>query len=57
MPGSHIPILSPKVIEQKLPDFVLILPWNIASEVIKQNSVVRDNGGQFVTAVPEIKFL
>jgi hypothetical protein len=57
MPGSHIPILSPKAIEQKLPDFVLILPWNIANEVMKQNSIVRDNGGQFVTAVPEIKFL
>jgi SAM-dependent methyltransferase len=55
MPGSHIPILSPEVIEQQSPDFVLILPWNIANEVMKQNSVVRDWGGKFVTAVPELK--
>ena len=55
MPGSHIPILSPKAIEQQSPDFVLILPWNIANEVMEQNSVVRDWGGQFVTAVPELK--
>ena len=55
MPGSHIPILSPEVIEQQSPDFVLILPWNIANEVMKQNSVVHDWGGKFVTAVPELK--
>jgi len=55
MPGSHIPILSPKAIDQERPDYVLILPWNIANEVITQNSKVRDWQGRFVTAVPELK--
>jgi len=54
MPGSHIPILSPKAIEQERADYVLILPWNIANEVIKQNRTVRDWQGKFVTAVPEL---
>ena len=54
MPGSHIPILSPKAIEEETPDYVLILPWNIPNEVIKQNETVRDWQGRFVTAVPEL---
>lgn len=55
MPGSHIPILPPQAITQEKPDFVLILPWNIATEVIDQNEVIRTWGGQFVTAVPELR--
>jgi 2-polyprenyl-3-methyl-5-hydroxy-6-metoxy-1,4-benzoquinol methylase len=55
MPGSHIPILPPSNIQDFKPDFVVILPWNIAEEVIKQNSAIREWGGKFVTAVPEIK--
>ncbi len=54
MPGSHIPILPPQAIEQAQPDFVLILPWNIANEVMKQNVFIREWGGKFVTSVPEL---
>lgn len=55
MPGSHIPILTPDEISRQKPDFVVILPWNIADEVIRQNAFVREWGGQFVVAVPELK--
>ena len=34
MPGSHIPILSPEILKDRKPDYILILPWNIATEVI-----------------------
>jgi len=54
MPGSHIPILAPEAIGQHKPDFVVILPWNIAEEVIKQNSFIREWGGKFVVAVPQL---
>ena len=54
MPGSHIPILSPLELEKNTPDYVLILPWNIKSEVILQNSNLKDKGVHFVTAVPEL---
>ena len=57
LPGSHIPILPPEVIKEKKPDFILILPWNIADEVMRQNSAVRAWGGRFVTAVPELNIL
>jgi len=54
MPGSHIPILPPQAIQEARPDFVLILPWNIADEVMEQNVFIREWGGQFVTSVPEL---
>jgi SAM-dependent methyltransferase len=55
LPGSHIPILSPHILQQQRPDYVLILPWNITDEVIDQNCVLAEQGTQFVTAVPELK--
>ncbi len=55
MPGSHISILPPTAIRETKPDFIVILPWNIADEVIGQNSFVREWGGKFVTSVPELR--
>lgn len=54
LPGSHIPILTPAILRERRPDIVLILPWNLAEEVIAQNAYVRECGGTFVTAVPHI---
>lgn len=54
MPGSHIPITPPSMLRELQPDTVLILPWNIAEEVIQQNAYVYDWGGEFVTAVPHM---
>lgn len=55
MPGSHIPILAPKEMVREQPDFVLILPWNIASEIREQNRNLEKNGTHFVTAVPRLE--
>lgn len=57
MPGSHIPILSPEHLSAETPDYVLILPWNIAGEVVNQNTSIRSWGGDFVTAVPRLELL
>lgn len=54
MPGSHIPIMNPQAIIEARPDYVLILPWNIAEEVKSQLSQ-RLKNTQFVTAVPALK--
>lgn len=54
MPGSHIPILGPDALVKEKPDYVLILPWNIAEEVIKQNASIRNWGGKFVTVIPSL---
>lgn len=55
LPGSHIPILAPSALREFKPDFVLILPWNIAEEVCRQHSYISEWGGKFVVAVPELK--
>ncbi|MET0220723.1 MAG: class I SAM-dependent methyltransferase [Tardiphaga sp.] len=57
MPGSHIPILHPDEITARKPDWVVILPWNIAAEVMQQQAQITSWGGKFVIAVPEIKVL
>lgn len=54
MPGSHIPILSPSALETNHIDYLIILPWNIATEVQEQFDWLRDRGTQFVTAVPTL---
>jgi SAM-dependent methyltransferase len=56
-PGGHIPILAPEVLAQMRPDVVLILPWNIADEVMTQLLHVRGWGGQFAVAVPHLRML
>lgn len=56
MPGSHIPILSPAALTENRPDWVLILPWNIATEVMKQQDYIQQWDGHFVIAIPELEF-
>lgn len=54
MPGSHIPILHPDALARERPDYVVILPWNIADEVRAQLAPLSAQGTKFVTAVPEL---
>lgn len=54
LPGSHIPIYHPEVLIEHAPDYLLILPWNIAPEIKKQNMKLAQNGTIFVTAVPKV---
>lgn len=56
LPGSHIPIRSPEVLGNASLDFLVILPWNIADEVMAYQQTLRENGTQFVTCVPELNF-
>lgn len=57
MPGSHLPILAPSELAKRKPDWVIILPWNIADEVVRQQQQVLSWGGKFVVAVPELRVL
>jgi 2-polyprenyl-3-methyl-5-hydroxy-6-metoxy-1,4-benzoquinol methylase len=54
LPGSHIAVLSPDEIVTRRPDYLVILPWNIAPEVMEQEARIRDWGGRFVTAIPDL---
>jgi SAM-dependent methyltransferase len=55
MPGSHIPILPPRALQERQPDTVLVLAWNIANEVMSQQSCVHGWGGRFAVAVPHLE--
>lgn len=55
MPGSHVPILPPSALMEARPDYLLILPWNIAPEVRQQNAGLARLGTRFVTAVPRLE--
>jgi hypothetical protein len=57
MPGSHIPILAPAALRSKLPDYLIILPWNLTAEVNHEHAYIQDWGGRFMVAVPEIRIL
>jgi len=55
LPGSHIPVHPPEMLAAESPDFVVILPWNIAEEVANQNRSLSAKGTRFATFVPEMK--
>jgi len=57
LPGSHIPVLPPQVLEHRRPDYLIILPWNIAGEIRQQNAALAAQGTQFVTFIPETRIL
>ena len=56
-PGTRIPILDPSVIADTRPDFILILPWNLKTEIMNSMSYARDWGCRFVVPIPEVKVL
>lgn len=55
LPGSHIPVVDPSMIGERRPDYLIILPWNIATEVMAQEAGLREWGGKFVTAIPDLQ--
>ncbi len=57
MPGSHIPVYSPNKIFETKPDYVIILPWNLKSEIIKQLSEIRKWGASFIVPIPKLEII
>lgn len=57
LPGSHIPVVAPELIDAEKPDFLVIFPWNLRDEVMEQLAHVRDWGARFVVAIPELRIL
>ncbi len=55
LPGVHIPVFSEETIKSEKPDYIVILPWNLREEISNQLSYIKDWGGKFVVAVPQLQ--
>ena len=56
-PGSRIPIVNENFLIKEKPDYIVIFPWNLQSEIIDQLNYVRDWGCKFVILIPELKII
>ncbi|MCK5361264.1 MAG: methyltransferase, partial [Gammaproteobacteria bacterium] len=54
MSGSRLPIFSVEHLLDDQPDYVLMLVWNIADEIINLQSEYRARGGRFIIPVPDL---
>ena len=57
LPGSLVPVLAPEALRRYRPDYLVILPWNLTSEIMEEAAFVSEWGCRFVSCIPELRVL
>lgn len=57
LPASHIPVVNEEYLKNQKPDFIIIFPWNIKDEIIKQLNYIKNWGGRFVVPIPALEVI
>ena len=57
LPGVHIPVYDEQKIKTDKPDYIVILPWNLKEEIAGQLNYIKEWGGRFVVAVPQLEII
>ncbi|MBI4451972.1 class I SAM-dependent methyltransferase [Candidatus Woesearchaeota archaeon] len=52
-PGTHIPVVSSSMLDEKTPDYILILAWNFADEILSKTKRYAEKGVKFIIPLPE----
>ncbi|MEK7063293.1 MAG: class I SAM-dependent methyltransferase [Patescibacteria group bacterium] len=54
-PGSHIPVVSPDILQQETPDYVLLLAWNYRDFILEKEKALRERGAKFIIPIPKVE--
>ena len=57
LPASHIPVLNEQHLKDAKPDYVIILPWNLKDEIVKQLHYIKEWDGKFVIPIPSLQMI
>ena len=57
LPGMHIPIVNSQMLDEAKPDYIIILAWNFAPEILKKTQKYADQGIKFIIPVPEARIV
>ncbi len=56
-PGTHIPVVSPDILIEDTPDYVLLLSWNYAESILEKEKWLREKGVKFIIPVPKVRIV